>query len=210
MAGLLGISSSGCATENNHLGQLHLLVLGLLAVQCATVQAHCGNDLIRISTEFTAGVVLWKIYRAGVPNRFAMAFAGIACLASLGGHFLGYYSDVWLILAFPCFVYGLTREGFVSRLLSGRWFLYWGRVSYSLYMFHAIAGMLLDKVLPLSRVIGAPFDQRVGTVAVWFATFGGIASFCYAFIEVPARRRMEMMLDKPKVLLLSLESDPVR
>jgi peptidoglycan/LPS O-acetylase OafA/YrhL len=195
--------------RTNHLGRLHLLVFGLLAVQCATVQAHCGNDLIRISTEFTAGVALWKIYRAGVPNRFVMVFAGIVCLASLGGHFLGYYADVWLILAFPFFVYGLTRKGFVSRLLSGRWPLYWGRASYSLYMFHAVVGMLLNKVLPLSRVVGAPFDQRVVTVAVWVAAFGGIASFCYAFIEVPARCRMQMMLDKPKTLLFSLESDPV-
>jgi peptidoglycan/LPS O-acetylase OafA/YrhL len=185
------------------------LIIILIAVQCLTVQAHVGNDLIRIATEFTAGVILWKIYRAQPPKRFVLPVAGTLLALTIVGHSLHCFADVWIILAFPFFIYGMTKESLLSRLLSRRSALYWGRASYSLYMFHAVVAMILGKLLPLPRLVNAPFSNRIGAVAVWLLAFAAVASFCHAFIEVPARRRMQAIterIDNPKPVGLALES----
>jgi peptidoglycan/LPS O-acetylase OafA/YrhL len=172
------------------------LITILIAAQCASVQARLGNDLTRIATEFTAGVVLWRIYRSRRPNRIVLPLAGTLFVLTLIGHSLRYFADVWIILAFPLFIFGITKQSFLSRLLSRPSFLYWGRASYSLYMFHAVVAMILGKLLPLTRLVDAPFGDRLGAVIIWFLAFGGVASFCYAFIEVPSRRRMQAAMER--------------
>jgi len=200
------------ALLKDHLGRGRFpVVLGLLAVQCMTVHGKFGNDLIRISTEFPAGVVLWRIYQSRLPNRFILPVAGILCCGSLLGQSLWHCGEVWLVLAFPFFIYGITRDGRLSRLFSSRCALYWGRASYSLYMFHAIVSMVLGKLLPLRAFANAPVGERLALIALWFAAFGGAAALSYAFLEVPGRRRMQMIFDRyetPKMSFLWSRPDP--
>jgi peptidoglycan/LPS O-acetylase OafA/YrhL len=147
------------------------------------------GGMVRLAAEFTAGLLLWRTYRARprwvgwFTLPLLMAVAATVLLVPAASH--GY----WLAPALGLLVLCLALDtGPVARILASRPFLYWGEASYSLYMTHVLLAPTLHALLPVRLFENAGWPQR----ALVVATYGGLlalaAATMHRWVEVPARR----------------------
>jgi peptidoglycan/LPS O-acetylase OafA/YrhL len=100
------------------------------------------------------------------------------------------------LLALMLYFVAGDSNGLLSRLLASRFACYWGRVSYSLYMTHAVSSMVLVRFMPLSAFEGRALMIRLGVCGLYFGTVAAMAMLVYHAIEEPARRRMRRIFSK--------------
>jgi peptidoglycan/LPS O-acetylase OafA/YrhL len=151
--------------------------------------------LIRVSTEFLAGCFLYRLHArgagSGLPWPILTPLAGIlsvlvaALLWSIGTTLF------WVAPLLALFVYGVAQEQgrFTSSLASSS-MVFWGQVSYSLYMTHSIVRTVLRKALPFMQFTDAPLLMRLGVLGLYIVCFAGVAALTYLLIEEPVRRWM--------------------
>jgi peptidoglycan/LPS O-acetylase OafA/YrhL len=96
---------------------------------------------------------------------------------------------VWLlVLLFPLMLVGFTTEkSLVGRFLATPVVVWGGRISYSLYMTHALVQKFLKVALPEARFVSSPFPVRCAILLVEVVLLIGAAAFLYHFVEEPAR-----------------------
>jgi peptidoglycan/LPS O-acetylase OafA/YrhL len=91
-----------------------------------------------------------------------------------------------LALIFPLAILALSESsGTFGRLIGSRIALYWGRVSYSLYMTHNVTLWILKALSPV-RQEGAGILQ----FSIYIASISAVAIFTYHFVEEPCRKWM--------------------
>jgi peptidoglycan/LPS O-acetylase OafA/YrhL len=164
-------------------GGLGIVCLAMLAMQWDGLDVTFGpSALCRSFPEFLIGMVAYRIY----ANR---SFAGwgwfaAACCALLIALWLG-APDVVIVADF---VIVLVSAPGVALL---RWkpLVFFGDISYSLYMVHLLVGFVVSSIMYNSNVRSA----------VLFAVAGPIVSICFATItyksvEVPARLKLRALL----------------
>ena len=153
-----------------------------------------GYDfMIRLVTEFTAGCLLYHVYRAGILQHWRWDILTPAIfVASL---LLGVWMEVqgykvfWLVLLFAMILFGLAHEGGPAvRLFESRPMQYWGRRSYSLYITHALSIYLLAAVFPAAGFEDSGTGLRVVLFVVYIAFMGLVGVFTYRYLEEPLRR----------------------
>jgi peptidoglycan/LPS O-acetylase OafA/YrhL len=149
------------------------------------------NLLIAVLCEFTAGCLAYHVYvRRSEYARFGriLNFAVVAALASVLVLVWEYRSitPYWLALVFPFVILAVAESsGVFGRLLGSRLVVYWGRVSYSLYMTHNVTLWLLKAILPFHQGrAGIPL------LFVYITSIGVVAALTYHFVEEPARKWM--------------------
>jgi len=155
-----------------------------------------------IAFEFPAGVCLCQLYRLdnsdSDPVRSPLQpIAVLALGAMMVAISIFNFTDIWLIplLGFMLYAIATGPHGILSRLLACRFACYWGRVSYSLYMTHAITSMVMSRFLPLSSFQGRSLMIRLGACGFYFGCLAAAAALTYHTIEEPARRRMRHFFD---------------
>jgi peptidoglycan/LPS O-acetylase OafA/YrhL len=166
------------------------------------------RSLLRVIAQFTAGMMLYRVYQnRWLSPRFWgvvvwIAFGAVVAYASLveRGPMLHMIPAPMMGL----FILGLaSSQGAWSKLLSSRPFVYWGEVSYALYMTHEIARLVFSKVLP-----GEPFREsalgvKFGVLLIFLTVVCAAAIFTYRFVEQPARNWMRRLVGmQPTVLAL--------
>ncbi len=167
-----------------------LLVLALFA--CVFLAHYSGYFPLRFGIMFIFGVIIAKRYEAHAARQLpwpAEAVALIVCLAlievpSLGdyGELANAFAQTVMNAACVCLVLLALSNGFVRRALSARPCLWLGKISYSMYLTHAIVIGALGSVLPM-----------LGLSALACAAVALVASFVFAwlfwrFIEDPSIR----------------------
>jgi len=149
---------------------------------------HAG--LLRIAAEFTAGLFLFRVYQADWPwlRRLAFPLAttiAVVLLAVPASHH-GHY---WLAPALGLLVLALARDaGPLGRLLSTRSFVFWGEVSYCLYMSHVLVRPGLVQLADPADLADAPWWQRLLVLTLYAAALAAAAVALHLGVEVPARR----------------------
>ncbi|HEY9765134.1 MAG TPA: acyltransferase [Chroococcales cyanobacterium] len=172
------------------LSQAVLILVLLLAMPALVVGYRV--EISRILCEFPAGCLLCALFRqnlgAGIRWQhfewplllLLLGFAMVVERFSPG-------AAVSSALLAALLLYALSwQRGSLSRLLARKGMMFWGKVSYSLYMTHAIVDMILNKAFPLA-LRHLPAWGKPGLALCYFAAIAGMAIFTYRFIEVPAR-----------------------
>ena len=163
-----------------------LTVFALWALPNGNVP-HAG--MLRLATEFTAGVLMWRVRRARPHwlGRLALplALALVVVLLVVPGAAHGY----WLAPALGLLVLCLALDaGPLARTLAGRPFVFWGEVSYSLYMTHVLLAPSLHALLPVPMFEQASLLPRLLVLTAYAGVLALAAVAVHRWVEVPARR----------------------
>jgi len=144
--------------------------------------------LLRVSSEFLAGCFLFRIYRSGVKCPVPPWLSALACISICA---TGSYFGVSRALSLPFFallIWGLAT--YPNGFLSGRAAVYWGKVSYSLYMTHGLCQIFLNRALPVSQYQSASTFIRADIVMVYSLLIILSSVLTYHLVEEPARKRL--------------------
>lgn len=182
------------------LGQALVGVVGAYGVWLSIVTILLWNRpetsaistaMVRIGTEFTAGCLLFVVYRK-LPRRSTVPLATLAAVTTvLLTWFIHWKYGRGYVLTplFGVLVLGLARDdawlGGVLRRPTAR---FWGEISYSLYLMHQIVGIVLNKMIPFNRFAQQTLPLRLGVVAIYFLLTGVVSVLTYRLIERPGRQ----------------------
>jgi peptidoglycan/LPS O-acetylase OafA/YrhL len=164
-----------------------------------------GMMLLRITTEFVAGAMLWKAWSlAGEPQ--SLRWDAIACgafaLVVVTLPLLPQQESFALVLTpvMAIFVVALaSARGPVRWLFSTRLLIFGGKISYSLYMVHFIVFVTVSKVLRWERFETSALPARFAVMGAYYLTCIAIAIGCYFIVEEPARRAIQRVAAKRRV-----------
>jgi peptidoglycan/LPS O-acetylase OafA/YrhL len=164
-----------------------VLALSVYVVPCFYGIEHNPTRwaLLRVTAEFVGGCFLFQIYRRGwkcpLPPWASGALALLICAVCT-------YFDVTRACSLPFFallIWGLAvnTEGW----LAGPVAVYWGQVSYSLYMTHGLCQIFLNRALPAGHFATSSIAIRAGLVALYLFLIVVAAVLTYHYVETPAR-----------------------
>ena len=205
------------ATRATRIGALPPILALLLAALAARILfggtvfdltgETSAGPLLRITTEFTAGVCLYRLYTA---TRAATAPWGlvtaVAVLLLVTTIHLGAPEGV-IVLSFPLLIFALAHGGGLGgRFLATRPAVFGGRISYALYMTHAVVLLVFGKLLPPDRFVGSGLATRLGVVALYLATMIVAAALTWRFVEEPSRRYLRRQLDRRTAARVAAET----
>ncbi|MCW2956277.1 MAG: Acyltransferase [Thermoleophilia bacterium] len=182
---------------------LALGCVGLAALLGAVIVMALSDDavhpLTRIALEFGIGCVLYSIRRGDVLRRVPWErLATPLLVCGMVGAGLAEHADRSALLAVPLFataIYAMSwgrtvRDG----VLGSRPLVYWGVVSYSLYMTHGITDMVLIRGLERTDLDAAPWPVRVALVGAYVVVVAIVAMATFRLVEEPARRSMKSLV----------------
>jgi peptidoglycan/LPS O-acetylase OafA/YrhL len=164
-----------------------VLALSAYVVPCFFGIEHNPTHwaLLRVTAEFVGGYFLFQIYRRGwkcpLPPGISGALALLICAVCT-------YFDATRAYSLPFFallIWGLAvnTEGWLAGPLA----VYWGQVSYSLYMTHGLCQIFLNRALPAGHFVTSSFAIRAGLVALYLFLIVVAAVLTYHYVETPAR-----------------------
>jgi peptidoglycan/LPS O-acetylase OafA/YrhL len=149
--------------------------------------------LIRITSEFLVGCLLYRLHMRGVGSRLPWPILTplTGLLAVIVAALLQPASATlfWVSPLLALFVYGVAQQrGAFAASLAGPRMVFWGQVSYSLYMTHSLVRTVLRKVLPFAHFTDASLIVRLGLLGLYVVCFAGVAALTFLLVEEPARR----------------------
>ena len=177
------------------LGMASIIVLTFISVVImAKVQGKEATSvmgLIRIASEFTMGMVLYRLYqlkpKITTPKTkiktAALVFGTVFVICS-GWSPAAFIWTVpfcaWLILA--------VARGRVSPVfLSSKVFVYGGKLSYSLYLCHGSCLILALLFLPPENFITHTVSEKALYIGSFVTVCMALSIFCYHAVESPSR-----------------------
>ncbi len=164
------------------------------AIAAAFIQARYLPPfilLIKVLCEFTAGCLIFHVYTR--RNELAHSRRVLRCgvVAALGSvpilvWEVPHVAPDWLAMSFPLVILAVAESsGVFERVVGSRAAVYWGRVSYSLYMTHNVTLWLLKALLPVHQS-----DSRIPLFFVYMASVSAVAIATYHLVEEPCRKWM--------------------
>jgi peptidoglycan/LPS O-acetylase OafA/YrhL len=172
----------------------HFLLLSLFSLilwdviwQLALTSAGAS----RACFEFFAGAMAfgasWREPRVEAFCRRILApltFSWLLLLAACG---LPFVPQV-IVLTLPIFLIGLAAEGSpVGRVAATPLLVWAGRISYSVYLSHAVIQTFLHVLCPVQLLASQPAALRIGFFCAQMLLLVSGASALYYFVECPAR-----------------------
>lgn len=184
---------------------LVLTIIGLMLSMCVLISVtHLNDGMIRVLSEFTVGMCLYRLFKSGTFFSAPLGLIGIFCLLMFIalGVWLGWESG-YVRLAVPLLVpvlYSLLcQRGVLASFCALPSVVYWGRVSYSLYITHyvvlAVTRFAFNQAGSDSlRLVIAAMLQLLLVIAVTLAT--------YHWIEEPGRQWLSTLLKRLTVVTI--------
>ncbi|MEI6377090.1 MAG: hypothetical protein WCO97_07835, partial [bacterium] len=121
---------------------------------------------------------------------FFIVILAIAGFLPLSAGFASYL----IILVFPLLLISLTSEtSFFAKSVSTRVMLWLGKISYAMYMSHAIVQKLIKVFLPSEHYAHATLEIRALVLFTNMALILLGAVLLYYLVEIPARNLMRRM-----------------
>jgi peptidoglycan/LPS O-acetylase OafA/YrhL len=158
-----------------------------------------GRAVLLVTCEFLAGGMLFGVYSRGArATQFFQRHASVLFLGGVGLVWVlpvsAHVASHCLVLLIPPILLGLTSEfSIIAKLLSTKVALWLGRLSFALYMTHAIAEKMLRNLLPARRYATAPLHSRMIVLFANGLLIFILAVILYYAIELPARDYMRGM-----------------
>lgn len=160
--------------------------------------------LVRVTTEFCLGCLAYRFFRTPLEPKAAerLAELSLATIVIVSLLALPATSNVLTIAAFVTLVVGLSRaSGLLGSALKSRIAVYLGRISYSVYIVHALVLVVYARAL---RLIPARAGWFIETLVVlgFIVLVILSAHFLHAMVEEPARRLLRRkLLDRRELRL---------
>jgi peptidoglycan/LPS O-acetylase OafA/YrhL len=166
--------------------------------------SHAGTmayGLPRIAAEFTAGVLLYRMWQLRAFERSRWGdWLGLGALVTLilGANLMAtnvsrYAAMLQMPILACAVVYSLVvAKGWMQRLLSARPALFLGRISYSFYLVHLLVMSSVNILLGPARALT--------TIVISLLATGFLATLLYRAVEDPARRWMLALSARPSKL----------
>lgn len=155
--------------------------------------------LIRIATEFSAGVFLAHLLRHPTATKTA-TLAVLGSLAVIAIAVVAVEKRLQLailVVGFAGLIFGLAKdEGPVSRFLSRPILVTLGEASYALYMTHAIVEMFGTRVIAFDDHVESALPLRLAIVGLYVAAIGVMTAGMFVLVERPGRRIVRKMGDR--------------
>jgi peptidoglycan/LPS O-acetylase OafA/YrhL len=159
------------------------LALGALVATCFRAEAPVPIAVVRRAR------VSWLL---GVVGLLVMFAAGLT-MDARGPASLGYYvlagvvatTSLLLVLTAP-------PNGFVGRLLTGRWLTFFGKYSYAIYLFHCpIRALIRDTLFGDAVIRSLPMSPLLGQLIFYLVAGAAVIPFAllsWRFLEQPCLR----------------------
>lgn len=170
-------------------------VMLIMAVHITDSPTSYALIWMRISTEFTAGALLyagWRHLGSSQQGRgwdwvAVGALLGVACVIPVtGGDSALALASVPLIGLFVLSCAGAT--GWMGTLLGSALMVWGGKVSYSVYMTHFVLLMIFGKLFSWDAFTDEGLSIRLGVMGAYYVAVIIAGAVCYYLIEEPARR----------------------
>lgn len=169
----------------------------IAATLAATVPAVIGftyNNvpffpLIEVLFEFAAGCMIYVSFNGLKDHAALRSIAGGCLLVGIVAWVVLNASTLviwerWMVSLFPLLVmYLAVSTGIVRRVMCSRPLVYWGKVSYSLYMTHNVTLWVLKYLLPEHHN-----RMDAGRFGIYVVAMASVAALTYHFVEEPARK----------------------
>jgi hypothetical protein len=140
--------------------------------------------VLRCVTEFTLGILCWRVSKlAAMERRWlpTLACAALLILLAVRG------SDIAIVLLLPIFIGSLSRErSLAAKALGSRPFRWLGEISYSLYLVHTLCPSGRRQALRVLTLHHVPHPNIVQNAGFLMLTLA-IAQATYWLIERPGR-----------------------
>ena len=190
------------------LAALAWLVTGtaaMMAMRLATTETTApAMALLRISTEFVAGAMLWKAWdSAGEPQglRWDVLAGSAFAVTSVALALLPRQEALPLVLTPVIAIFVIAcagANGPIGWLLSTRLMIFGGKISYSLYMVHYVVFAMAGKVLRWEHFAAAGLPVRLSVMAFYYLVCVAAAVACYKLVEEPGRRAIQRVAARRK------------
>jgi peptidoglycan/LPS O-acetylase OafA/YrhL len=142
--------------------------------------------LLRVSSEFLAGCFLFRLYRSGFKCPIHPWLSGLIAVSMCSICSAYGISRACSLPFFALLIWGLAT--YQDGLLSGPIAVYWGKVSYSLYMTHGLCEIVLNRVLPVAKFASNSVSIRAEITIAYGLLVLVSAVLTYHFVEVPIRQ----------------------
>lgn len=156
------------------------------------------NSVIRVVSEFSIGILLYRIYLSLYKKVKPRVAEGL-CLLALAGTVFGLtfgLEDVFVLpfLAGIVLFTALLKDGVILRLLRIRWLAFLGEASYSIYVIHAFDQRVWNSLAV--RILGNSFTILEAYIYFIIVMIGILMSgvLLYILIEKPMRLRIHLRL----------------
>lgn len=166
---------------------LAVLAVSTVPEQGTITGTHGILGLIRICSEFFAGVCVYRLFDLGWMQPI-FARDGVAILSAmliLGLAWTPSPPDILIVLLLPVLLLAVAQNaGAVRRILASRPLLFIGEISYSLYMAQALT-RLFQGVVPLTPA--APAGVVAAEIVVCLAVTVAFGIALHRYVEAPCR-----------------------
>lgn len=171
---------------------------------CRIHALHEFGTVIHVSCQFFAGMALCEIFRHGGEfMRSALRRSDIIAAVFIGSAFLiplfseqSVWINIWLIIATPLLLLAITNENaYAARLLAIRPVVWLGKISYSIFLTHAIIQKAFKFLVPEQAFAGSNVIFRGAVFALYLGSILAAAAALYYCVEVPVakiRKRMSL------------------
>lgn len=173
--------------------------------QWGTTETTMANTLalLRVGTQFTVGCLLYRVYTRVSHNPLAWELVAWGMVAALLAYVLTWPAHLYPSLApaplLAVLILALASAGGpISKGLSRPTMIFWGEVSYALYMTHDLVRMALNKLLNTGRFVDSSLSVRLAVLLVYAACIAAMAVLMYFIVERPARRWMRSVIGRGK------------
>ena len=156
-------------------------------------------DLVRCFTEFSYGMLVYRIFQMQGPARIIGADAGTWGITALSVAMLVLRLDLLAALSFPLVVLAWAwNTGSPSRVMSSRLPYFFGTISFSIYLVHHL---FRRPELELLKYFFPDPIPPASALAFAFAFAGSIsvipvAALAYYFVEKPGRTAIKALIDR--------------
>jgi peptidoglycan/LPS O-acetylase OafA/YrhL len=161
--------------------------MGFLIATHRSLEVVTTTGIARIAPEFVAGYAIWRCLGTlpRAPGDLYVLLGAVGIALSL---LLPSLKFAPLLPAIVALMLGLHRGGvWVDRLFGNRLVVFFGKISYSIYMMHLFVLIIANQLLRHAVVAPTALNGRFVLLAEVLAAV--IAGYlCYRLVEAPARR----------------------
>ncbi|WP_162178717.1 acyltransferase family protein [Deinococcus marmoris] len=177
-----------------------LVLVPIMAANATGAALHFVN-ITRLICEFTVGCCLYWMHAKGMGRHLpwspiaAVSLLAVPVVATVCSS-LGVIS-YWATLPIGVMVYALIQaRGPIATWLSSRPMVFWGQVSYAVYLTHLLTRSLLTRVINPDAFVDAATPVKIGVLLAFAVGIGTVATLAFLFIEEPARKWMRRRYDQ--------------
>ncbi len=178
-------------------GTLTLTSVAIAHPRLGLATRNVPFDLVRCFTEFSYGMLIYRIFQMQGPVRIIGADAGTWGITALSVAMLVLRLDLLAALSFPLVVLAWAwNTGSPSRVMSSRLPYFFGTISFSIYLVHHLFRR------PELELLKHFFPDPIPPASALAFAFAGsisvipVAALAYYFVEKPGRTAIKALIDR--------------